>query len=69
MNKWRYQNCDRFDNPKEYDFLNREDGEMTEQDKENSIAIASLLETFSQSKKNDVTGIGVETADHLNKMN
>ena len=67
-NKWRYQNCDRFDNPKEYDFLNREDGDMTDQDKENAIAIASLLETFSQSKRNDVTGIGVETADYLNRM-
>ena len=24
-NKWRYQNCDRFDNPREYDFMNNED--------------------------------------------
>ena len=68
-NKWRYQNCDRFDNPKEYDFRNSEDGNMTEKDKENAIAIASLLETFSQSQKNHVvTGIREETADYLNKM-
>ena len=68
-NKWRYQNCDRFDNPKEYDFRNSDDGNMTEKDKENAIAIASLLETFSQSKKNNVvTGIREETADYLNKM-
>ena len=50
-NKWRYQNCDRFDNPKEYGFRNRDEGTLTEKDKENAIAIASLLETFSQSKK------------------
>ena len=67
-NKWRYQHCDRFDNPKEYDFLNNNDKGMSQQDKQNAIAIASLLETFSQSKKSAVTGIGVDTADHLNRM-
>ena len=68
-NKWRYQNCDRFDNPKEYDFRNRDEGDLTEKDKENAIAIASLLETFTQSKKNNVvTGIRVETADYLNQI-
>ena len=68
-NKWRYQNCDRFDNPKEYDFRNRDEGDLTEKDKENAIAIASLLETFTQSKKNNVvTGIRIETADYLNQI-
>ena len=68
-NKWRYQNCDRFDNPREYDFMNNEEVEMSDQDKENALAIASLLETFSDKKRGgDVTGIGADTAHHLNRM-
>ena len=67
-NKWRYQNCDRFDNPREYDFMNNEEVDMSDQDKENALAIASLLETFSEKRRSDVTGIGADTAHHLNRM-
>ena len=67
-NKWRYQHSDRFDNPKEYDFLNNDDGDMSNEDKENALAIASLLETFSDKKRGSVTGVGVDTADHLDRM-
>ena len=67
-NKWRYQHCDRFDDPKEYDLMYNDQLEMSDQDKENALAIASLLETFSDKRRSDVTGIGVDTAHHLNRM-
>ena len=67
-NKWRYQHSDRFDNPKEYDFLNNDNGDMSNEDKENALAIASLLETFSDKQRGSVTGVGVDTADHLDRM-
>ena len=67
-NKWRYQHSDRFDNPTEYDFINNDGGDMSSEDKENALAIASLLETFSRKQPGAVTGVSVDTADHLDRM-
>ena len=39
-----------------------------QEDKENAIAIASLLETFSQPKKGRIDGVGVDMCDHLQLM-
>ena len=66
-NKWRYQNCDRFDDPKEYDDIHG-DVKTSQEDKENAIAIASLLETFSQPKKGRIDGVGADMCDHLQRM-
>ena len=66
-NKWRYQNCDRFDNLKEYNDING-DVKTLQEDKENAIAIASLLETFSQPKKGRIDGVGADICDRLQRV-
>ena len=66
-NKWRYQHSDRFDSPEEYDYINSEP-KGSDNDVQNALAIASLLETFSSKKSNSLNGIGEQTSVYLQNM-
>ena len=66
-NKWRYQHADRFDNPKEYEFVNGESN-MSDKEINNALAIASLMETSTSSRKTDFGGVSEVTSEYLEEL-